>query len=431
MNEIASREISPMNYLKIFFRRKEIIIMCAIIGLVGGICACILLPKKYVTSTIILVEEGKTDNPLFDKLAVSTTIQQRLTGIKESMLGWYSMVKLVKRLNLDADVTSPQEFENLILGIRNKVRIGLRGNNIISVSYEGEDPEKIYAIVKNISDIFIERNVQKQNEETADAIAFIEGELKLYKGKIKSAEIAKMQDELNALLMDSTEKHPRVKQLKELITQRQEELKRENLQYTEDVDISDVKNNPIIYEIKSALDNIQKETASGGQRKDGEDSLDKDLTKVMLINTLDNVLARDIAVNQKIYNMLLERLETAKITQNLQSSREGTSYTVLDPPRIPLSPVKPNKVVVTLAGLIAGMAAGFGIVFALAFLDRSFIDVEEAKHFLGIPLLGAISKINTADQLRKEKQRLAWMYGLTIIGGVLCIVVSLALTNYL
>lgn len=429
MTEPGNREISPMNYLKIFFRRKEIIIMCAIIGLVGGICACILLPKKYVSSTVILVEEGKTDNPLFDSLAVSTTVEQRLTGIKESLLGWYSMVKLVKRLNLDKDVQTPQEFENLILSIRRKVNIRLRAKNIISLSYEGEDPEKIYAIVKNISDIFIERNVEKQNEQTADAIAFIEDQLKLYKGKIRSAEIAKLQDELDTLLLDSTEKHPRVKQLKELIEQKKKELRADNLQYIENVDISDTKNNPIITEIKAALSNIEQESQQGEGKANG--SLDKDLTKAMLINTLDNVLARDIAVNQKIYNMLLERLETAKITQNLQSSREGTRYTVLDPPRIPLSPVKPNKVVVTFAGLLLGAAAGFGIVFGLAFLDRSFIDVEEAKHFLGVPLLGAISRINTQDQIHKEKRNLAWMYALTVVGGALCIALSIALSNYL
>ncbi len=428
MSELENREISPMNYLKIFFRRKGLIIMCTLIGLILGICACILLPREYISSSIMLVEEGKSDNPLFDKLAVASTIEQRLTGIKESMLGWYSMVKLVKRLGLDKDVKTPHEFENLILGIRNKVKIGLRGKNIISVSYEGENPEKIYQIVKNISEIFIERNIEKQNEDTSDAIAFIEDELKLYKGKIKSAEIAKLKDELTTLLTDSTEKHPRVKQLKEAIAQKQAELRKENLEYTENVDISDTKNNPIINEIKNALTSLQAKTSN--PVKNVNDPKD-DLTKVMLINTLDNVLARDIEVNQKIYNMLLERLETAKITQNLQSSQEGTRYTVLDPPRIPLSPVKPNKLLVILMGVIGGSGSGIGIVFLLAFLDRSFIDVEEAKHFLGVPLLGAISRINTIEQIHKEKQRMAWMYGITIIGGALCIIVSIAASNFL
>ena len=55
---------------------------------------------------IILVHEGKTDNPIFNKLAVSTTIEQRMSGIRESILGWESLKELVKRLKLDRDLNS-------------------------------------------------------------------------------------------------------------------------------------------------------------------------------------------------------------------------------------------------------------------------------------------------------------------------------------
>ena len=46
-------------------------------------------------------------------------------------------------------------------------------------------------------------------------------------------------------------------------------------------------------------------------------------------------MARDANVNETIYNTLLQRLETAKITQRLQSSQEGTKYTIIDPPARP------------------------------------------------------------------------------------------------
>ena len=108
-------------------------------------------------------------------------------------------------------------------------------------------------------------------------------------------------------------------------------------------------------------------------------------------------MARDVAVNNQIYNTLLQRAETAKITQRLQSSKEGTRYTILDPPRLPLKPIKPNKILVTLAGIFMGVVSGSVLVFALEFLDKSFIDVEEANRFFGTPLLGAISRINTEN----------------------------------
>jgi len=427
MSDEETQSILPINYLKIFFRRKELIIIPLFVGIIMGICAGIILPKKFKSSTILLVEEGKTDNPLFDKLAVSSTVRQRMTAIKESMLGWNSLVKLVKRIGLDVTIKTPHELEALIMGIRKDISIRLRGPNIIDLSYQGEDPEETQAVVRNITEIFIERNVEIQNQETADAIIFIEEQLKIYRGKIKSSEIAKLNDGLQDLLVDSTDEHPQVKALREQIAAKEEELKKENLEYTENYVLDSTATNAIIQEIKSALENIE----GGTTINTIPDATNKGYYKVLLIDKLDSVMARDAGVNNSIYNMLLQRLETAKITQRLQSSKEGTRYTILDPPRLPLDPIKPNKFLVALIGLVLGGIVGFGLVVATEFLDKSFIDVEDAKKFLGRPLIGAISKIITEDGVRLRREKQAWLYSSTAIGGVITVIVTTAVSNFL
>jgi len=431
MNDQIENVMSPMGYLKIFFRRKELLLIPAFAGLIVGICAGLILPKQYQSSTTILVEEGKTDNPLFSNLAVASDVRQRMGTIRESMLGWHSLVKLVQRLKLDKDVRSPHEFEKLILGIRSKIFIRLRGHNIIQLSYLSDDPELTKQVVENIADIFIARNVEIQNENTSDAIQFIEQQLHVYKGKIKSSEIAELKDHLHALLTDSTELHPIVKQLREQIKLKEKELKEENLTYTETDPLTAQSTNPLIQQIQKALTNIE-----GGKipsqipASTGEKTSD-DFYKVMLIDTLDNVMARDVNVNNNLYTMLLQRLETAKITQRLQTSKEGTKYTVLDPARIAFKPVKPNKVLVGLGGLFAGAFLGITLVVLAEFLDKSFIDVEEATQYFGQPLLGAISKINTATTLRAEKEKQYWLYALTLILGIVAIIVTKSLSNFL
>ncbi|MCA9401885.1 MAG: hypothetical protein KC713_09670 [Candidatus Omnitrophica bacterium] len=423
--------LKPLNYLKIFFRRKEMILIPAFIGLVIGICAGIVLPKKYESATTLLVEEGKTDNPLFSRLAVSTTVVQRMSNIKESMLGWNSLVKLVKRLNMDRDVKSSHELENLILKIREDITITLKGPNIISLSYLGEDPEQTQAVVQNITDIFIQRNKEIQDQETSDAIAFIEEQLKVYRGKIKSAEIAGLKDKLQTLLIDSTEEHPRVKQLRDQIDQKEAELKAENLEYTENATLESKVTNPIIKEIQAALNTIE------GSAEEPILDLNTDIApqesyyKLLLADKLDKVMARDKGVNDSIYNELLQRLETAKITQRLQASKEGTKYTVLDPPRLPLRPVKPNKILVALGGLFVGVIFGACLVFLSEFLDKSFIDVEDASNFFGTPLLGAISKIHTEASIRKNREEHAWFYSLSVIAGIVVIILTSAIHNFL
>jgi uncharacterized protein involved in exopolysaccharide biosynthesis len=429
MADFSQSSLSPMEYLKIFFRRKWFVIIPTFAGLVVGICAGLLLPPKYKSSTIILVQESKTDNPLFEQLAVSSSVIERMQTIRESMLGWNSLVQLVKRLKLDEGIKSAARFEQLILGIRSNIIIRMRGPNVIDLSYVGDEPKMTQAVVKNITDIFVERNLKLQTGETEEAIVFIEEQLKVYRGKIKSAEIVQLQDQLDALLVDSTENHPMVKQFRDQIDRKKEELAAENLEYTEDAMLKSESTNPIISEIKNALEGI--ESAAGSAPSRDKASVEKDVFKVMLIDRLDNVMARDVKVNEQIYNVLLQRLETAKITQRLQSSKEGTKYTILDPPRVPYEPFQPNKPLVAMIGLIAGLLLGAGLVVMVEVLDKSFMDVQDAKAYFGIPLLGAISKISTAETIHEEQVRQRWYLFLTMVSGAAVVVLTLILKTFI
>jgi len=145
---------------------------------------------------------------------------------------------------------------------------------------------------------------------------------------------------------------------------------------------------------------------------------------VALIDKLDNVMARDVNVNETIYNTLLQRLETAKITQRLQSSQEGTKYTIIDPPRVPLTPIEPNVPLVIVIGLFLGITLGGCLILMSEFLDRSFLDAKEASEFLGVPLLGVISKINTVESLCEVKEKNKWTLFWMLSAGTLTVALT-------
>ncbi|MCK4462715.1 MAG: hypothetical protein KAU58_00195, partial [Candidatus Omnitrophica bacterium] len=204
-NEALSQK-KPLDYVKIIFRRKWLIIIPLVIGTIGGIISANTLPKIYRASTLILVQEGRVINPLIKGLAVSTSMAQRLTILREQILGWDRINQLISKLNLAKDVKTQKEFEGLVKGLRRNIRVGLRGSNIVTILYQGQDPVKAMNIVKTITDIFIAENLRQQNSETDNAIAFINDQLALYQKKVKQSEISSMEDELKTLLIDSTDK---------------------------------------------------------------------------------------------------------------------------------------------------------------------------------------------------------------------------------
>lgn len=411
-------QANPVEYLRIFFRRKWFLIIPIFSGMVLGICSAVIVPKQYESSTKIQIREGKTDNPLFDKLTVSSSMEQRLKVVREIMLSWNNLTELVKRLKLDANVKSSQEFEDLVRQLVKSIRFEFRDSSILQVSYKGPNPQQTQAVVQNITQIFIEGSLNVQNKETSDAIQFIEEQLRVYRGKIKSSEIAQLKDKLKELLVDSTELHPQVKQLREQVDRKMGEIAKEKLEYSEDARLSAESTSQMLSEIKKALNVVSvKESPDAANKASSSD----EFYKVMLIDKMDDVKARDVDVNTGIYNALLQRLETAKITQRLQTSKEGTKYTVLDPPRIPLKPSQPNMIVNIFLGMFLGFFLGGVLVFLIEFLDKSFLDVQEAKEFLGAPLLGSVSKITTPEIIEEDRQRQTWLLFWMCSAGVLLI----------
>ena len=82
-----------------------------------------------------------------------------------------------------------------------------------------------------------------------------------------------------------------------------------------------------------------------------------------------------------------------------------------------------------IVGLVLGSILGGIFVIAVEFLDKSFLDVEEAKNFFGVPLLGAISKITTEAILRHEREQKRWLYSLTFLAGVSLIILTVTFTS--
>ena len=417
----------PADYLKIVFRRKWFLIVPIVIGIVGGTIAGNILPKSYEASTLILVEEGRVINPLIQGLAVSTSVAQRLGVLREQILGWDRIAQLIKTLSLAKDVRNQWQFETLVKTLRSSIIVRLRGPSIISISYAGKHPAEAQNIVKTITDIFISENLRQQTKETEDAVAFINEQVSLFQKKLKESEVSSLQDQLNKLLVDSTDKHPLVIELKKKIASAKEEIKSGDF----NVEASSVAGSSS--ELKSLKEELKKmreeitdspaEGPEGGANRTKMSSASNEkLYKLLLLEKAGQATVADQTVNEKIYNTLLERLETAKITQRLEASKEGTRYTILDPARLPIKPKSPNKPLTLLMGIFIGACSGIGFIMITELFDKSFLGIDEAKVFLDLPIFGATSKIITEDDLKADKVRRTRLTGAFVTTGVILLV---------
>jgi uncharacterized protein involved in exopolysaccharide biosynthesis len=420
-----------MSYLKIFFRRKWLFIIPLWCGFVLGIILFLLVKPDYESYTTILVEEQSTINPLIQNLAVTTSAVQRLQKIREQILGWNNLTDLISKLNLDRNVSNPSEYEELVKILRKKVNVQMNVQNIVRISFQSKNPQEALLVTKSLSESFIEENLRTQTKETDVAIAFIKEQLQVYKRKIKESEVNDLEDQLKKLMVDATPEHPLVKELQQKLNVARQEL--DSGEYK-----VEGKENPMNPEIKQALtqelDRLSNTNNSGVADTTGVISGDTSpgspgtaIYKMFLIDKLESAQARDIRVNEQIYNMLLQRLETAKITQRLEASKQGTRYTVIDPPRLPLRPKKP-KILMLAIGIFLGLSAGVGLVFVSEMMDQSFIDIDDAKQTLSLPVLAAISRITTDEEISalRWKKTIGFFIGSFVSLALIIIAILLA-----
>ncbi|MGE5280311.1 MAG: GNVR domain-containing protein [Deltaproteobacteria bacterium] len=405
----------PIRYIKIFFRRKWLLLIPLVVSVVGGIVTGALLPKIYQSYSVVMIEEEKTLNPLISGIAVSADVVSRMRNIREQILGWNSLVQLVDRLQLAKNIKSQYEYEQLVLGLRGKIDVRMQGPNLIKITYTSEDPAEAKKVVQTVNDIFVEENMKAQNKESTIAIEFLKDQIKVYRRKIKEAEIADMRDKLSELLVDSTEEHPLVIDYRRKIADMEAQLKSEDFDVDSAQPIPTAASpyaNVIKEQIDTALQQVQAQASTATKNLVPLDKLNPSATgsnealyQILLLDKMDSTVARDAQVNENIYNMLLQRLETAKITQRLEASKQGTRYTVLDPPRLPLKPIRPNKPLIVFLGAFLGISLGVGLVLLSEFTDRSILSIDDAKEFLEYPILGGISKILTEEDIAVSRSR--------------------------
>ncbi len=403
-NYAVSEEEISINWRKYLDIVKRYVWLLVVLPLVTGALAAgyaFSLPKIYKASTVILVEDKSLLNPLIKGLAVSSSPADKLETIREEVLSWPRLTRLVEELGL-ASENDGVKFVKLIEGLRRRIKINMKKNGLIIISCEDKDPFMAQKIVEKISELLINKNISSQSSEADEAIKFIEKQLEEYRKKLEESEdklrrfkevytvslpvaarvnqqIIDLEIQLNTLLIENTESHPAVIAIKKKIAQLKGERKKELLKMEEKgIDI----NSENFKEISYSVPRQQQELAK---------------------------LQRDTKVNAALYEQLLSRLESAKISKKLDSAEEGTRFKIIEPPRLPIIPVKPNILRIIIFGFAFGLGIAGGIIFLFEASNRAFRTLEDAKKSLKQPILGAISvidlkKINAAEIKLKERR---------------------------
>ncbi len=258
--------------------------------------------------------------------------------------------------------------------------------------------------------------LKEQMEEDEDSY-LLYSELMPESGSALDMRIQDLEERLDELLLNYTDKHPDVLSIRNLIDVL-EERRTEEHALMDEMDMGP-SSNPLYQQMKLQLSQADALVASMHTRVDEYQQRVEKLQQ--MVDTIPRVeaefkqLNRDYGVLKSQYNSLLERREAANIAEQAEVSGDQIRFRVVDPPRVPVEPSSPNRPLLMTVVLVAGLLTGAMFALLLYLINPSFDNPRTVMEVVGVPVLGAVSMVRGLKWERKRRYALA-AYGVAVIG---------------
>lgn len=219
--------------------------------------------------------------------------------------------------------------------------------------------------------------------------------------------IEEQEKRLDELLILYTEQHPDVINARHVLETLRERKKSEKDQSSS---VSSIRDNPIYQELQILLSQTEADLSSVTARVQSLRAKQRKLKQLVdIVPQIESEmqrLNRDYEVHHDNYTAFVARREQARISEDVEAGTEQVKFRVIEPPYVPIKPDYPNRVLFDLAVLVFALGVGGGIALLVSLLQPVFYNQIILARAIDRPVLGAVSKFDTANVLAKRSKDL-------------------------
>ncbi len=173
--------------------------------------------------------------------------------------------------------------------------------------------------------------------------------------------------------------------------------------------------NPLYLSLKSMQAEKQAQVASLTMRKNqlqsDLDQLNAKLAGNPAVAAEQSQIENDYQVLKDGYAKLLTDREDIKLRGQAESQTDAVKFSVIDPPTAPRVPTAPNRPLLLSGVLIAALAVGVGVAFAMGQLKTTFPTAARLERATGMPVIGSIGEAVTHAQIVMRRRKLMYFGG--------------------
>ena len=158
------------HYLHAPVRRPLLVVLPWVAILILSVVAFFVLPKRYKSSTLILVESEKVPDSFVARVATQDR-GQRLEAIRPEILSRTRLERV--RRGDEALRRRRHRRRPAVERMRRAIRISISGNDGFTIEFIHTDPHKAQEVANRLATLFIEETVAARAEQVEGAVDFL------------------------------------------------------------------------------------------------------------------------------------------------------------------------------------------------------------------------------------------------------------------
>ncbi len=510
------------HYLEIIRRRHLYFLVPMFLAWLAVWGASWVLPAKYKSGTLILVEQPTMPKD-YVLPNIADNLQERLQSISEQILSRSRLLHIVDELHLYAGERPRLSPDEIVDQMRKDIAIELvrsddRHINAFNVFYTAHDPHVAQRVTSELTNLFINENLEARQQESEGNTRFLEDHLETVRQTLEAQEekirqykaehvgqlptqlgsnlqiltglqsqlqqesdalnmsrqqrvyleamlnqyraiagpskstpgdgtdlvslnerLAKLKSELRDLSATYGDQYPEVRQVKDQLAKTQAE--RDAL--VKEVVPKDSKTKSDVMPASPASEAISSKDAlmvpqlqsqlqaNQSEIKNREQSIAALSSKIADYQSRLNQepireqqladLTRGYDQTKASYDDLLKKKNDSAMATSMELLQGGEHFRIIDPPSLPLKPSFPDRLKFCGIGLLAGLALGAGMVWAVEVMDDRVYSELEIRKLLPVSVLSELPVIGDTmnDRDVKRKQWIGWVTAAFVVATIL------------
>jgi polysaccharide chain length determinant protein (PEP-CTERM system associated) len=202
---VRNGDITLADVSRIFRRYWWVLPLTTLFAGAVGLTAALVLPKKYTSETVILVEQPTVSSKYVEPV-ITENLNQRLTSMQEQILSRSRLQPIIENFGLYQSERGRVHIEDLVARLRTAINIrameptpgtqrGQAPGFFVDVTFD--DPQLAQRICTQITSMFLEENARDREQKASQTTSFLTGQLDEAKAKLdeQDAKLAEFKRE--------------------------------------------------------------------------------------------------------------------------------------------------------------------------------------------------------------------------------------------